>query len=45
VKADAVPLPELRKRFRIDAPGTRIRLEFERAGKVAPAELILRDLI
>ena len=43
-KADNVALPELRKRFRTDAPGTRIRLEFQRSGKVAGAELILRDL-
>jgi carboxyl-terminal processing protease len=45
VKADELSLPELRQRFRRDAPGTRIRVEFERAGKVAPAEVILRDLI
>jgi hypothetical protein len=45
VKADELSLPELRRRFRSDAPGTAIRVEFERAGKVAPAEVILRDLI
>jgi carboxyl-terminal processing protease len=45
VKADELSLPELRERFRRDAPGTRIQLEFEHAGKVAPAEVILRDLI
>jgi hypothetical protein len=45
VKADELSLPELRRRFTSDAPGTRIRVEFERAGKVAPAEVILRDLI
>ena len=45
VKADDLSLPELRQRFRRDPPGTRIQLEFERAGKVAPAEVILRDLI
>ena len=45
VEAAKLSLPELRKRFRTDSPGTRIRLEFERAGKVAGAEVILRDLI
>ena len=44
-KADAWSLPELRKRFQTDAPGTSVKLEFERAGKVTNAELILRDLI
>jgi hypothetical protein len=44
-RADSLSLPELRKRFRTDAPGTRIRVEFERAGKVTGADLILRDLI
>jgi membrane-associated protease RseP (regulator of RpoE activity) len=43
-RADQVPLPELRKRFRTDVPGTRIKLEFERAGKTTGADLILRDL-
>jgi hypothetical protein len=44
VPADDVSLPELRKRFRSDPPGTKIKVEFARAGKVAPAEVILRDL-
>ncbi len=45
IEAGKLSLPELRKRFTTDAPGTRIRLEFERAGKVAGAEVILRDLL
>jgi hypothetical protein len=43
--ADAWSLPELRKRLRTDPPGTSIKVEFERAGKVTNAEVILRDLI
>ena len=42
--ADDVSLPELRKRFRSDPPGTKIKVEFSRAGKVTAAEVILRDL-
>jgi PDZ domain-containing protein/aspartyl protease len=43
-RADDVPLPDLRKRFRSDPPGTKITVEFARAGKVTAAEVILRDL-
>jgi hypothetical protein len=43
--ADAWSLPELRRRFRTDAPGTTVKIVFERAGKVINAEFILRDLI
>ena len=45
VTADKLTLYELRSRFRSATPGTRIKLELERAGKPSRARLVLRDLV
>jgi hypothetical protein len=45
VAADKLKLYELRQRFRTAAPGTRISIELQRAGKTSRVRLELRDLV
>lgn len=45
VKAVEVSLPDLRLRFRTEAPGTEIRLQVEHDGKTREVTLVLQDLV
>lgn len=42
---DKLTLYGLRRQFKTTAPGTRVKLQLERAGKPAEAELVLRDMV
>jgi hypothetical protein len=43
--ASALPLPELRTRFKTDAPGTKIRIEYERGGEPHDTTLVLKEMV
>jgi hypothetical protein len=45
VKAAEVSLPDLRQRFRTEAPGTKISLRVESKGKTRDVTLVLKDLV
>jgi C-terminal processing protease CtpA/Prc len=38
-------LPALRTRFKSEAPGTKIRIEYERGGKPHDTTLVLKDMV
>ncbi len=42
---DKLTLYGLRRQFKTTAPGTRIKLQLERAGKPTRAEIVLRDMV
>jgi predicted metalloprotease with PDZ domain len=42
---DKLTLYGLRRQFKTSAPGTRIKLQLERAGKPTQAELVLREMV
>ncbi len=43
--ASQIPLPDLRTRFKTEAPGTKIRLTISSSGQQRDVELTLRDLV
>jgi hypothetical protein len=45
VSADTLRLPDLRRRFRTEPPGTVIRLTLDSKGRIVEAELTLEDLV